>query len=84
MSAGILNQGLKVRTIAITRLHFAGLSSVCVACKELGVQSISLVDQIADISTKDLRALHFKALRTKLTVVPIPINLRGIIGDKIR
>lgn len=55
----------------------------CVAPKEFVIQFISLVGQIADILSKGLLALLFKALWAKLTIVPTPTNLRGSIGDKI-
>lgn len=50
-----------------------------VANKDLTVQFISTQDQIADIFTKPLTTNRFEILRSKLTVSPPTVSLRGCI-----
>ena len=48
-----------------------------VAQKDLQVQFISSKDQLANILTKGLPSTRFQMLRSKLTVAPAPLSLRG-------
>ena len=45
--------------------------------QDIQIQYIPSIDQVADIFTKHLPSSQFITLRTKLSVVPCPISLRG-------
>jgi hypothetical protein len=45
--------------------------------RDILLQFISTHDQVADLFAKGLPSAQFSALKSKLLVVPTPINLRG-------
>ena len=55
--------------------------SVCdnVCAKTLSVRYVSSHDQVADALTKPLSNVRFVDLKSKLTVVPSLLNLRGSV-----
>uniref|UniRef100_A0A2N9IA64 Reverse transcriptase Ty1/copia-type domain-containing protein n=1 Tax=Fagus sylvatica TaxID=28930 RepID=A0A2N9IA64_FAGSY len=53
-----------------------------VASKSLLVRFVSTRDQLADLLTKPLSSPRFTYLRSKLNVLPIPLDLRGSVKDK--
>uniref|UniRef100_A0A2N9GUI4 Uncharacterized protein n=1 Tax=Fagus sylvatica TaxID=28930 RepID=A0A2N9GUI4_FAGSY len=53
-----------------------------VASKSLLVRFVSTRDQLADLLTKPLSSPRFTFLRSKLNVLPIPLDLRGSVKDK--
>ena len=52
-----------------------------VASKSLLVKFLSTHDQLADLLTKPLSSPRFVLLRSKLNVIPIPLDLRGSVKD---
>ena len=52
-----------------------------VASKALLVRFVSIHDQLADLLTKPLSSPRFVLLRSKLNVIPIPLDLRGSVKD---
>uniref|UniRef100_A0A2N9GIZ9 Reverse transcriptase Ty1/copia-type domain-containing protein n=1 Tax=Fagus sylvatica TaxID=28930 RepID=A0A2N9GIZ9_FAGSY len=52
-----------------------------VASKTLLVKFLSTHDQLADLLTKPLSSPRFVLLRSKLNVIPIPLDLRGSVKD---
>jgi hypothetical protein len=52
-----------------------------VASKTLLVMFVSTHDQLADLLTKPLSSPRFVLLRSKLNVIPIPLDLRGSVKD---
>jgi hypothetical protein len=52
-----------------------------VAPKTLLVRFVSTHDQLADFLTKPLSSPQFVLLRSKLNVIPIPLDLRGSVKD---
>jgi hypothetical protein len=52
-----------------------------VASKTLLVKFLSTHDQLADLLTKPLSSPRFVLLRSKLNVLPIPLDLRGNVKD---
>ena len=52
-----------------------------VASKTLLVRFVSTHDQLADLLTKPLSSPRFVLLRSKLNVIPIPLDLRGSVKD---
>jgi hypothetical protein len=52
-----------------------------VASKSLLVKFLSTHDQLADLLTKPLSSPGFVLLRSKLNVIPIPLDLRGSVKD---
>uniref|UniRef100_A0A2N9EGA7 Uncharacterized protein n=1 Tax=Fagus sylvatica TaxID=28930 RepID=A0A2N9EGA7_FAGSY len=53
-----------------------------VASKSLLVRFVSTRDQLADLLTKPLSSPRFTYLRSKLNVLPIPLDLRGSVKNK--
>jgi hypothetical protein len=51
------------------------------ASKSLLVRFVSTRDQLADLLTKPLSSSRFTFLRSKLNVLPIPLDLRGSVMD---
>jgi hypothetical protein len=49
--------------------------------QDILLKFISTHDQVADLFTKGLPSAQFLALKSKLLVVPTPINLRGVLKD---
>jgi hypothetical protein len=49
--------------------------------RDIFLKFISTHDQVADLFTKGLPSAQFLALKSKLLVVPTPINLRGVLKD---
>ena len=45
--------------------------------KELLIQYVPSTDQLADVFTKHVPSCQFSVARTRLSVVPIPVSLRG-------
>ncbi|RVW45412.1 putative mitochondrial protein [Vitis vinifera] len=45
--------------------------------KELLIQYVPSIDQLADVFTKHVPSCQFSVARTRLSVVPIPVSLRG-------
>ena len=52
-----------------------------VASKTLLVRFVSTHDQLADLLTKPLSSPWFVLFRSKLNVLPIPLDLRGSVKD---
>ena len=52
-----------------------------VASKALLVRLVSTHDQLADLLTKPLSSPWFVLLRSKLNVIPMPLDLRGSVKD---
>jgi hypothetical protein len=52
-----------------------------VASKTLLVRFVSTHDQLADLLTKPLSSPRFVLFRSKLNVLPIPLDLRGSVKD---
>ena len=52
-----------------------------VASKSLLVRFVSTRDQLADLLTKPLSSPQFTFLRSKLNVLPIPLDLKGSVKD---
>uniref|UniRef100_A0A2N9GHS0 Reverse transcriptase Ty1/copia-type domain-containing protein n=1 Tax=Fagus sylvatica TaxID=28930 RepID=A0A2N9GHS0_FAGSY len=55
-----------------------------VASKHLLVRFVSTHDQLADLLTKPLSSPRFVLLRSKLNVIPMPLDLRGSVKDNLR
>jgi hypothetical protein len=55
-----------------------------VASKTLLVQFVSTNDQLADLLTKPLSSPRFVLFRSKLNVLPIPLDLRGSVKDTLQ
>jgi hypothetical protein len=55
-----------------------------VASKRLLVRFVSTHDQLADLLTKPLSSPRFVLLRSKLNVIPMPLDLRGSVKDNLR
>jgi hypothetical protein len=53
-----------------------------VASKSLLIRFVSTHDQLVDLLTKPLSSSQFTSLRSKLNVLPIPLDLRGSVKDK--
>ena len=54
-----------------------------VASKALLVRFVSTHDQLADLLTKPLSSPWFVLLRSKLNVIPMPLDLRGSVKDNL-
>jgi hypothetical protein len=52
-----------------------------VASQTLLVRFVSTNDQLADLLTKPLSSPRFVLFRSKLNVLPIPLDLRGSVKD---
>jgi hypothetical protein len=52
-----------------------------VASKTLLVRFVSTHDQLADLLTKPLSSPRFVLFRSKLNILPIPLDLRGSVKD---
>uniref|UniRef100_A0A2N9HBY2 Reverse transcriptase Ty1/copia-type domain-containing protein n=1 Tax=Fagus sylvatica TaxID=28930 RepID=A0A2N9HBY2_FAGSY len=55
-----------------------------VASKHLLVRFVSTHDQLADLLTKPLSSPRFVLLRSKLNVIPMPLDLRGSVKDNLQ
>jgi hypothetical protein len=55
-----------------------------VASKHLLVRFVSTHDQLADLLTKPLSSPQFVLLRSKLNVIPMPLDLRGSVKDNLQ
>jgi hypothetical protein len=55
-----------------------------VASKHLLVRFVSTHDQLADLLTKTLSSPWFVLLRSKLNVIPMPLDLRDCVKDNLQ
>jgi hypothetical protein len=55
-----------------------------VASKHLLVRFVSTHDQLADLLTKPLSSPQFVLLRSKLNVIPMPLDLKGSVKDNLQ